>query len=78
MSNGDGALDNIYQMQLFRSIDGRENAVRANEVQIRAALKLGANCELALKARYEIAFPEGFNIRIFEPVSAAEVRLEAG
>jgi len=77
MSNGDGALDYIYQMQLFRSIDGRENAVRANEVQIRAALKLRADCELALKARYEIAFPEGFDIRIFESVSSVEVRLEA-
>lgn len=67
MSNGDGGIDYFYQMQLFRDLDYREAVVREQEVHIRAALGAGDD-ELTLKARFEIAYPEGFTVHVVEPM----------
>jgi hypothetical protein len=66
MSNGDGGIDYIYQMQLFRELDYRETVVREQEAVIRAALGAGDG-ELTLKASFEIDYPEGFTVHVVEP-----------
>lgn len=74
MSNGDGATDYMYQMQLLRQIDYLEAAIQQREAQIRAMVGVRGDIELALKARFRIGFPEGFAIEVYDPISNAAIK----
>lgn len=75
MSNGDGGIDFLYQMQLLRQVEYLETAIQQREVSIRAMLGLREAEELELKARFQIDFPEGFAVDIHDPVRKMSVRL---
>lgn len=75
MSNGDGATDYMYQMQLLRQLDYLEAAVQQQEAQIRAMLGVRGDVELALKARFRIGFPEGFAIEVHHPPSNTSIAI---
>lgn len=75
MSNGDGATDYMYQMQLLRQLEYLEAAVEQREAQIRAMLGVDSNAEFALKARFRIGFPEGFAIDVYEPASNTSIAI---
>lgn len=75
MSNGDGATDYVYQMQLLRQLDDLEAAVQQREAQIRAMLGVRGDVELALKARFRIGFPERFASDVYHPASNVSILL---
>jgi hypothetical protein len=75
MSNGDGATDYMYQMQLLRQLDDLEAAVQQREAQIRAMLRVRDDAELALNARFTIGVPEGFAVDVYHPASNVSILL---
>lgn len=75
MSNGDGGIDYLYQMQLLRQVDYLEAAVRQCAPQIRARLGVREGGVLALKARFKVDYPEGFAIDVYEPTRNTSVAI---
>jgi len=75
MSNGDGATDYMYQMQLLRRLDYLAAAVQQHEAQIRAGLGVEDRVHLALKARFDIGFPEGFAIKVYHAATNVSISL---
>jgi hypothetical protein len=74
MSNGDGAIDYMYQMQLRRTLEHREAEVCRCAEEILASLSLRSQSNIEVKARFTIDYPEGFAIDVYEPTSNVSLK----
>ncbi len=68
MSNGDSARDYMYQMRVLRQVEHLEALVKHYEAQIRAKLAVPDGAELELKAQFQIEYPAGQFVQVYDPV----------
>ncbi|RQT46240.1 hypothetical protein DF043_37630 [Burkholderia cepacia] len=67
-SNGDSARDYMYQMSVLRQVEHLEALVEQSEAQIRTKLAVPDGGDLELKAQFQIEYPEGHFVQVYDPV----------
>ncbi|WP_175712518.1 hypothetical protein [Burkholderia ambifaria] len=75
MSNGDSARDYMYQMSLLRRIEHLEALVEQYESQIRTTLAVPDGVDLELNAEFEIQYPDGHFVQVYDPVRGVALGL---